>query len=85
MDAQHGGRALDSYLEDPGSILLPSFQRVFPLRWCFFQLVLLLPLLQRAAGLVAGLQENGVAQDSMEERERRPEGPKDHGPNTSEK
>ena len=38
-----------------------------------------------SAGLVAGLQENGVAQDSMEERERRPEGPKDHGPNTSEK
>jgi len=29
MDAQHGGRALDSYLEDSGSILLPSFQRVF--------------------------------------------------------
>jgi len=58
---------------------------VFPLRWCFFQLVLLLPLLQRAAGLGAGLQENGVAQDSMEERERRPEGPKDHGPDTSEK
>jgi len=29
MDAQHGGRALDSYLEDPGSILLSSFQRVF--------------------------------------------------------
>jgi len=48
-------------------------------------LVLLLPLLQRAAGLGAGLQENGVAQDSMEERERRPEGPKDHSPDTSEK
>jgi len=47
-------------------------------------LVLLL-LVQRAAGLGAGLQENGVGQDSMEERERRPEGPKDHGPDTSEK
>jgi len=34
---------------------------------------LVLLLLQRAAGLGEGLQENGVAQDSMEERERRPE------------
>ena len=31
MDAQHGGRVLDSYLEDHGSVLLPSFQRFSPL------------------------------------------------------
>jgi len=37
MDAQHGGRALDSYLEDPSSILLPSFQRgFFPSASAFF-------------------------------------------------
>jgi len=66
MDAQHGGRALDSYLEDPGSILLPSFQRVFSPPLVLFSVG---PPPAAACSLTLGLvQENGVAQNSLEER-----------------
>ena len=72
MDAQHGGRALDSYLEDPGSILLPSFQRVFSPPLVLFSVG---PPPPAAACSWAWCRTAGerVAQDSMEERERRPE------------
>ena len=66
MNAQHSGRALDSYLEDPVSILLYAFHRVFPPSLALFSVG---PPAAAVCSLTLGLvQENGVAQNSLEER-----------------
>ena len=85
MDAQHGGRVLDSYLEDHGSVLLPSFQRFSPPLVLFSVGPPPPPAAACSWAWCRTAGEQGGARQHGGERERRPEGPKDHGPDTSEK
>ena len=77
MDAQHGGRALDSYLEDPSSILLPSFQRgFFPSASAFFSWSSSSPCCSVQLGLVQDCRRTGWRKTAWRRERGGPKGQK---------